>query len=299
MERIVQFDGLYGDANSHPNGEYLFSELLETRSKTFDWIVHPHIHAKLFQLFFIEIGSFRFHEARGERELHGPCLLLIPPTALHGFNYENNCRGRILTMSDALVENLFPNSLAITPMFEGIVCLTSFDPPYSLESIRHLIEAVDDELFDNKPEKRLMLQACLQHLLLTLFRLWKVRDEINVGANNLSLHYFQKLKQLIRQDGTTRSIAEIAKELAITPVHLNRICRSIAGKSASHLLQEHTLDEAQKYLTYTSYTVSEIAYLLHFEYPNYFARFFKKHTGISPTEFRDKNFKRVGAKSLL
>jgi len=287
----VQFDGLYGDANSHPNGEYLFSELLETRSKTFDWVIQPHIHANLFQLFFIESGSFRFQEARGERELHGPCLLLIPPAVLHGFNYESNCRGRILTMSDALIESLFPNSLAITPMFEGVVCLTSFDVPYSTESIRHLLEAVHDELFDNKPEKGLMLQVCLQHLLLALFRLWKDRDKVNLGASNLSLHYFQKLKRLIRQEGASRSIAEIAKELAITPVHLNRICRSIAGKSASHLLQEHILDEAQKYLTYTSYTVSEIAYRLHFEYPNYFARFFRRHQGISPTEFRERKLK--------
>ena len=53
-------------------------------------------------------------------------------------------------------------------------------------------------------------------------------------------------------------------------------------------MQEHLLDEARKYLTYTSYSVSEIAYLLKFEYPNYFARFFKKHTGLSPTEFRER-----------
>ena len=120
MERIVQFDGLYGDANSHPNGEYLFSELLETRSKAFDWIIQPHIHANLFQLFFIESGSFRFQEAGGERELHGPCLLIIPPAALHGFVYDNKCRGRILTISDSLLDQLFPDSPAIAPMFEGI-----------------------------------------------------------------------------------------------------------------------------------------------------------------------------------
>ena len=291
MERIVQFDGLYGDANSHPNGEYLFSELLETRSKTFDWIIQPHIHANLFQLFFIESGSFRFQEAGRERELHGPCLLIVPPASLHGFVYDNKCRGRILTISDSLLENLFSNWPVIAPMLEGIVCLTSFDPPYSPDGIRQLIEAVDDELFDNKPEKRMMVQICLKRLFLVLFRLWKALDTVSSGVNNSALQYFQKFKQCIRQSGTTSSIVEIAKELAITPVHLNRICRSVAGKSASQLLQAHVLDEAQKYLTYTSYSVSEIAYTLHFEYPNYFARFFKKHTGISPTEFRDKNFK--------
>ncbi|RYF69406.1 MAG: AraC family transcriptional regulator [Cytophagaceae bacterium] len=87
---------------------------------------------------------------------------------------------------------------------------------------------------------------------------------------------------------STYSIVQLADELAITPVHLNRICQAIAGKSASQLVQEHVLSEACKYLIYFSYSLSEIAYLLHFEYPNYFARFFRKHTGLSPTEFRDQ-----------
>ena len=48
------------------------------------------------------------------------------------------------------------------------------------------------------------------------------------------------------------------------------------------------MGEATIFLQYTTYSVSEIAYLLHFEYPNYFARFFRNHTGFSPTEFREK-----------
>jgi AraC family transcriptional activator of pobA len=290
MERLVQFDGLYGDLNSHPNGEYLFSELLETRSKTFDWNIHPHIHAKLYQLFFIETGAFRFQDVKGERNLHGPCLLLIPPTALHGFNYSSDCRGRILTISDTLVDSLFSGMHPMSVMLEGVACLNSFDRPYTPESIKSLFESIDDELFDNRYEKRMMLHLSLQRLFLVLFRLWKDREDVSHVSKNLSLQYFQKFKQRIRQGRTAGSIADIAKDLAITPVHLNRICRSVAGKSASQILQEHTLDEAQKYLAHTSYTVSEIAYKLHFEYPNYFARFFKKHTGISPSEFRDKNY---------
>lgn len=291
--RITQFDGLYGEANAQtyaarPNGEYLFSELLQTRSPTFDWVIEPHIHARLFQLFFVETGSVEFSEATRKRQLTGPVVLLIPAAALHGFVYTPDAQGRILTLSDALLDALFPPTSALAPMLQAVQVIQAFDEPYPAATVGGLIAQVDDELFGDQPEKRTMLHLSLQRLFIVLYRLWRQSEAAPDRPNSLSLRYFRQFQQRVRQAGTPHGIARLADELAITPVHLNRVCRTVAGKSASQLVQEHLVDEARKYLTYTSYSVSEIAYLLKFEYPNYFARFFKKHTGLSPTEFRER-----------
>jgi AraC family transcriptional activator of pobA len=286
--RITQFDGLYGEANANPGGEYLFSERLETRSRSFDWVIEPHIHARLFQVFFLETGSVDFSEATRKRRLTGPVLLLIPPTALHGFVYTPDARGRILTLSEALLDALVPPSSALTPMLQAVQCLQVFDEPYPAAAVGELLAQIDDELFGDQPEKRAMLHLSLQRLFIVFYRLWRRSEAEPDSPNSLSARYFRRFQQRVRQVGITHGIAQLADELAITPVHLNRVCRAVAGKSASQLVQEHRLDEARKYLTYTSYSVSEIAYLLKFEYPNYFARFFKKHTGLSPTEFRER-----------
>lgn len=286
--RITQYDGLYGEADARPNGEYLFSELLETRSRTFDWVIQPHTHARLFQVFFLEAGEVEFSEATQKRQLMGPVVLLIPPVALHGFVYTPDAEGRILTLSDALLNTLFPPSSALIPMLGTVQCIQVFDEPYSAATVKQLIAQIDEELFGDQPEKRTMLHLSLQRLFIVLYRLWRQHETAQNGPSSPSVQYFRQFQQRVRQGGTTYSIAQLADELAITPVHLNRICQAIAGKSASHLVQEHMLDEARKYLTYTTYSVSEIAYLLHFEYPNYFARFFRKHTGLSPTEFRQE-----------
>ena len=302
MQRITQYDGLYGEAeietsemrlsDRRPDADYLYSELLETRSQNFDWVIQPHIHARLFQVFFIESGSFDFQEATRQRQLKGPCLLLIPPTALHGFVYGTNARGRILTLSDALVDRLFPDASPIHTMLGTLQCLTTFEDAYPAERIDKLMANIDEELFDNQPEKRIMLHALLQQLFLAFYRQWQQEGVTESKPNSLALQYFRKFQQRVRQVGTTHDIAQLADDLAITPVHLNRICRSVAGKSASQLVQEHILHEARKHLTYTSHSVSEIAYLLHFEYPNYFAKFFRKHTGLSPTEYREQQLNR-------
>jgi len=284
---ITQYQGLYGEENANPGFEYLFSELLQTRSSLFDWTIRPHIHAGLFQVFFIQSGSFKFHEVSQEHLHEGPCIVIIPPAALHGFNYSPDSTGRILTLSDSLLHGLFPATSSVLSMFSGIRRLTKFLLPNSPEHLLELFEAIDDEIFNDYEEKRMMVGVCLQRLFLALYRLYRQNEISHAEPDNRSLMYFRNFQKRVREGGATKSIVELASELAITPVHLNRICRSVAGKSAIEIIHEHLLEEAKKYLVYTSHNVSEIAYLLHFEYPNYFARFFKKNTGMTPTQFRE------------
>jgi AraC family transcriptional regulator, transcriptional activator of pobA len=291
MKRITQYDGLYGEAGprqaaTRPDGEYLFSELLETRSRTFDWVILPHIHARLFQVFFIKTGQVELQEATRQRVLVPPCLLLIPPTALHGLVYSPDATGHILTLSDALLDGLFPGTSALAPMLGAVQVLTDFSELYSAQMVGTLLQQIDGELFDNQPEKQAMLQTYLQQFFLVCYRLWRSKESVEASPSSPTVQHFRRFQQLLRQVGMQYSIVQLADELAITPVHLNRVCQAVAGKSASQLVQEHILNQARKYLTYTSYSVSEIAYLLHFEYPNYFAKFFRKHTGQSPSEFR-------------
>lgn len=286
MKRIDKYEGLYGERGPKPEAGYLFSELLCTRSREYDWYIEPHVHPALYQLFFVEVGNFTFFEADRQQELSAPCLVLIPPMALHGFNYESKADGHILTLSDIMVDTLFSEEV-LTPMLTGIRCFNDFNGPYTAADIQLLMNDVGSELFDDQPEKQLMLRACLQKLFLAIYRMWQYSQQTATLADNHSLGYFRKFQQRIREAGTTHTIAAFAKELGITPVHLNRICKDVAGRSAGQLVQDHILEEAKKYLTYTSYSISEIAYLLNFEYPNYFARFFKKHTGMAPGAFRE------------
>lgn len=294
MEHIYQYEKLYGEKTSWPNAEYLFSELLETRSRSFGWNIKPHIHPCVYQLFFVEKGSFTFYEVKRQKQLEGPCLILVPSTIFHGFVYNPDAKGRILSISDTMIDILFEKLGFLAPMLENLQILTIFTEHLRPEKIKVLIETIDEELFNCHSEKHLMLQVCLQQLFVVIYRLWKNNQSDISKSDHLSLAYFRKFQQQVRRTDKTRSIAQLAKELGITPVHLNRICRQVAGQSAGQLVQGYVIDEARKYLKYTSRSVSEIAYILNFEYPNYFARFFKKHTGLTPKQFRGQEDKLPG-----
>lgn len=286
MKKIVNFDGLYGETNARPDTNYIFSELLETRSRTFNWVVSPHVHTNLYQIFFIKSGHVSFKEAAQEVEIDAPCIFWIPPSSLHGLSYSLDTTGHILTLADTLVEELLIVSPAAAVGLGQIQRLNFFDKHHSFASILSLIEQIDTELFNDQAEKKALLRIYLQQLFIILFRIGQLEKEQNIQAESLTLKHFRQFQKSIKTADYDKPMPEFARELGITTVHLNRVCQAVVGKSASELIQAHFIREAQKYLTYTSYSVSEIAYLLKFEYPNYFAKLFKKHTGMSPKAFR-------------
>ncbi|TCC99643.1 AraC family transcriptional regulator [Pedobacter hiemivivus] len=99
--------------------------------------------------------------------------------------------------------------------------------------------------------------------------------------------YQKDFLPLIDQEvSTVKSLADYAAALAVTQNHLNDSVKSVTGKTPGELIRERTLKEATQLLTYTSLSISEIAFLLQFEDPSYFARFFRKYTGLSPKEQR-------------
>lgn len=68
--------------------------------------------------------------------------------------------------------------------------------------------------------------------------------------------------------------------------YLNDLLREETGKSTTDHIQLQLMERAKTLLADPRKTVSEVAYELGFEYPQYFNRMFKKCVGMSPSEYR-------------
>ncbi len=283
-ENILHFNGLYGDDYGNYSSEYIFLEQIATRSKTFDWTIKPHVHAHLFQVFFVMKGSLEFTNVHTKSFIQSPCILLIPPTFLHGLIYSPNTEGYILSLSDSVVNDIFKTSPSFLHACDRIHVIDKFKSNQTFEAIIDNLKIIESELFGEQIERMLMLNALLSALFISLYRLCDV--DLDHQSDSSMASYFRKFIHLVKSTSQDKDIPYFAEELHISTVHLNRICKQMAGKPASAIITDHIILEAQKYLLHTSYSISEISYLLHFEYPNYFARKFKKQVGLSPQEFR-------------
>ena len=84
------------------------------------------------------------------------------------------------------------------------------------------------------------------------------------------------------------SIEQIADTMSISQRYLSDTLKKETGKTTTEHLQLYLIDEAKSILLEPHKSVSEVAYVLGFEYPQYFSRLFKKKEGISPSEYQQK-----------
>ena len=90
-----------------------------------------------------------------------------------------------------------------------------------------------------------------------------------------------------------RTIEEYADLLFITPNHLSQSVKAASGKNALTFINERIMTEARSLILYTDYDMAQIAWQLNFSDPANFGKFFKRHEGTTPLEFRRVNTKQT------
>lgn len=85
------------------------------------------------------------------------------------------------------------------------------------------------------------------------------------------------------------SVMYIAEKINLSPNYLSDLLKKETGMNAQDHIHYYLIEEAKEILLTTDKNISEIAYSLGFEYPQYFSKLFKQKTGNTPQEYRNMN----------
>lgn len=85
------------------------------------------------------------------------------------------------------------------------------------------------------------------------------------------------------------SVKYFAGQLHLSANYLSDLLKKETGKNGTEHIQYYVIELAKDKLLSSTVSVSEIAYDLGFEYPQYFSKIFKKNTGMTPAEYRNLN----------
>jgi len=146
--------------------------------------------------------------------------------------------------------------------------------------------------FVNKDAKKNGVDAELQRISFNLF-LYELRLIYTKYTFDTSKHFTRKESLIIRfltilaiHYKKQHSAPFYAGALYVTTGHLNKIVKQVTGKTVKKLIIETIVNEAENLLEDLQLTIVDIADELEFPTANSFSVFFKKHTSISPSQYR-------------
>jgi AraC-like DNA-binding protein len=102
-------------------------------------------------------------------------------------------------------------------------------------------------------------------------------------VENVLMEYFEGVEKRI--EGMP-SVKYLAGKVNLSPGYLSDLLKKETGLNAQDHIHYFVIEQAKNILLQTNHSVSEIAYSLGFEYPQYFSRLFKQKTGKTPIEYR-------------
>lgn len=115
-----------------------------------------------------------------------------------------------------------------------------------------------------------------------------VNNDILSRFESLLKEYFDSEKQLTSGVPT---VGFCADELCMSPSYLTDVIKRTTGDTANQYIKRYIIRLAKNRLV-SGMNSSEVAYSLGFDYPQHFARTFKKMTGETPTAYCERRLKK-------
>jgi AraC-like DNA-binding protein len=98
----------------------------------------------------------------------------------------------------------------------------------------------------------------------------------------------QFIKLAINDHAHEHLVGYYADKMCVTPKYLSKIVKEASGRSVPEWLNELLILDAKNMLRHSNLTIKEIAANLNFPSQSFFFRFFKNHTGQTPTQYREE-----------
>jgi AraC family transcriptional activator of pobA len=138
-------------------------------------------------------------------------------------------------------------------------------------------------------------QTLIKNLMHNLFLI--IDAELQNRASNTPLSALPRTLQILREFGillekyanTHHNVSFYADKLCITTYYLSTITSEVMQDSPKGLIDKQIIMEMKAILKTTNTPLKTLAEEMHFEDTSYMSRFFRRHTGLSPSEFRNSN----------
>jgi AraC family transcriptional regulator, transcriptional activator of pobA len=258
----------------------------------------PLFRTDYFSFLLITKGKSSYTIDKQEFDLGAGSFYFTIPGHLKSFNIEISLEGYLVTFTEKFLKENFEGDLFLLFPF----LLNESTPVMRLNDdivleMASMFEMMIQEYKSDAVFKKEILSNQLSILLYKTKALLQ-SHRVNIKSSSKSMELVNQFKTRLNENfknllqekaDKILSIKEIANTLNVHPNYLSNVIKDETGKAATAWIQDRTIAEAQFLLKNSNKTISEIADNFGFTDSTHFAKFFKKITEISPSEYRKLN----------
>ena len=227
--------------------------------------------------------------------LHRHALMCVAPGQIGGktdTGEEIHSKGWALLFDTELLRNTeLGRRMADYHFFSYTTSEALLLTPGQRQSIVTLLDAIRKELLCDEDSHTLrIVTSQIEQVLELVARYYALQLSTSATSTNSDLlPRFEHLLRKYYDDGIQRqqglpTVKYCAQQLFLSPNYFGDLIRELTGDSATSHIRRFIMQRAQQLLM-SGATISETAESLGFDYPQHFTRQFKKHFGVTPSEF--------------
>jgi len=234
--------------------------------------------------------SFNLHEFRLKKD----SMFIFTPKNILQVNSQQYFKADVIAISPDFMRRI--NIKNMMPLFLKFVenptlALT----PEESRSMRGMIAQIERET--RGPETHFSFDIVSGLIAATIYKVGDImyhylaeHPEGQNNSHNRAEEYFKQFTHLLGEHfREERSVGFYARQLCITPKYLTTLIKRISGQSVSEWIDNYVILEAKTLLKYSTMSIQEIAYYLNFPNQSFFGSYFKRNTGMSPSQYKAQN----------
>lgn len=273
-------------------------EWIHERSSLFDFEIAPHLHEGLIQVLYLTSGGGAAVIDGAKWDLYPQTLIVVPAGHVHEFHFTPDVDGPVVTAAQRPLESLIalvaPGLLPTVrrPLVQGVSGAARH-----VEALMPLFEAIERESRMQTSGQAAAGAALMMTVMVQIERITAglpVRESCETALRTRRSEQIECFRAAVDAHFRERlPVARYAAELGLSAGQLSRLCRESLGMSCLAVVNMRVVHEAECELVYSTLGIKQIAHKLGFADDAYFGRFFRKCTGVTPTEFRRRARQRL------
>ena len=280
------------DLNSTPQIQFEITELSRLFAESGSHPYEAHIHS-FYQIIWFRKGTGRHYVDFKEYPVTDNTMFFISPGQIHYFEDNRQVEGIVIQFNEGFLsdEGSSENVFLKYNVFNAV----DASPYYHIhqqdvDKLAFLVQEMEEEtcndrLFAHKD----LLKYLIRMMLIYVQRTGERGHGLPLCINNAANRTFVRFRQMLEHHyHSMHTVKEYANHLNVSTKTLTNCVYESSHSTPLALINERIVLEAKRQLLHSSLKVKEIAFLLGFEDPSYFVKFFKRHTGCLPADFREQ-----------